>query len=134
MMKNGMAVTLHSPSKTSKVPLALGTPNRSPLKARASPNKQISHLSSTVPWSAVDLDLALTAAPQPTPGRLSQQLAAAAGILTSPEKTMSVEEWVRHRAEQSEADLRRRCEQKVAAFEQEGLRALQSLSGIDVLV
>jgi hypothetical protein len=47
---------------------------------------------------------------------------------------MSVEEWIRHRAEQSEADLRRRCEQKVAAFETEGLRALQSLGGIDVLV
>jgi hypothetical protein len=134
LMKNAVAATLRSPSNTSKVPLALGTPNRSPLKTRVSPSKQISHLSSTIPWSAVDLDLALTASPQPTPGRLSQQLAAAAGILTSPEKAMSVEEWIRHRAEQSEADLRRRCEQKVAAFETEGLRALQSLCGIDVLV
>jgi hypothetical protein len=133
LMKNAMAATLRSPSKTSKVPLALETPNRSPLKTWASPNKQISHLSTTVPWSAVDLDLALTASPQPTPGRLSQQLAAAAGVLTSPEKAMSVEEWVRYRAEQSEADLRRRCEQKVAAFETEGLRALQSLGGINVL-
>jgi hypothetical protein len=133
LVQRNIAAVMNSPSKPSKIPLAPGTPNRSPVKPRVSPSKQISHLSSTVPWSAVDLDVALTASPQPTPGRLSQQLAVAAGILTSPEKSMSVEEWIRYRAEQSEAELRRRCEQKVAAFETEGLRALQSLNGMHVL-
>jgi hypothetical protein len=133
LIKRTVTAVMKSPSKTSKIPLAPGTPNRSPVRMCASPSKQISHLSSTVPWSAVDLDVALTASPQPTPGRLSQQLAAAAGILTSPEKSMSVEEWIRYRAEESEAELRRRCEQKVAAFETEGLRALQSLNGMHVL-
>ena len=34
----------------------------------------------------------------------------------------------------SEAELKQRCEEMVAAFEREGMRALQTLSGIDVVV
>lgn len=130
------AAALLSPTKTSRVPLAPGTPNRSPTKHRAmamSPSKQISRLTSTAPWTAVDLDGIFLASPQPTPGRLGQQLTAAAGALTSPEKSMSVEEWVRFRAEQSEAALRKRCEEMVANFEREGVRALQALNGIQVV-
>jgi hypothetical protein len=58
---------------------------------------------------------------------------AAAGELTSPEKKMSVEEWVRFRAEQGEEQLRRRCELMVAAFEREGLRGLECLAGVEVV-
>ncbi|SMR44022.1 unnamed protein product [Zymoseptoria tritici ST99CH_1A5] len=122
-----------SPTKTSRIPLALGTPNRSPAKQFQSPSKQISHLTSNPPWQAVDLDTVLLASPQPTPGRVGRQLVAAAGELTSPEKKMSVEEWVRFRAEQGEETLRRRCEQMVAAFEREGMRGLECLSGIQVV-
>lgn len=128
-----------SPTKTSRVPLAPGTPNRSPSRLN-SPSKQQQHLSrltSTAPWTAVDLDTILLASPQQqnlsTPGRLGAQLAAAAGVLTSPEKGMSVEEWVRFRAEQSEGELRRRCEEMVARFEREGVRALAALGGIQVV-
>lgn len=122
-----------SPTKTTRIPLAASTPNRSPAKMLLSPSKQVSHLSSSVPWIAADLETVLVPSPQASPGKLSSQLAAAAGGLTSPEKKMSVEQWVRHRAQQGEEELRKRCEQMVATFEKEGMRAVQSLNGINVV-
>ena len=122
-----------SPSKTVRIPLAPGTPNRSPTKAILSPSKHISHLSSTAPWTAIDLDTILLPSPQATPARLGQQLVLAAGELTSPEKQMTVEDWVRFRAGRGEAELKRRCEEMVGAFEREGIRGLESLAGIDVV-
>ena len=128
------AAPILSPTKTVRIPLAPGTPNRpSPSKhLLLSPNKQLSKFTSTSSWTAVDLDTVLLASPQPTPGRLGQQLIDAAGTLTSPEKKMSVEEWVRWRAERGEEELRRRCEGLVGRFEREGVRALESLGGVVV--
>ncbi|KAK4543259.1 hypothetical protein LTR36_005809 [Oleoguttula mirabilis] len=133
---------LLSPTKTTRIPLAPGTPNRAPCspskqQAFLSPSKQqtFSRLTSSTPWTAVDLDTILLASPQPTPGTLGQRLAAAAGtagLLTSPEKGMSVEQWVRYRAAQGEAALRRRCEALVSAFEREGGRAVEGLGGVGV--
>ncbi|GAB1732941.1 hypothetical protein NU195Hw_g196t1 [Hortaea werneckii] len=131
-----MAPTL-SPTKSSRIPLAPGTPNRSPAKhvqlspSKLSPSKQFSRLSSVHPWNPIDLDAILMASPQqPTPGTLAGRLADVAGALTSPEKKLSVEEWVRWRAEKGEEELRRRCEEMVGSFEREGVRALESLGGI----
>ncbi|KAI7664430.1 hypothetical protein KC319_g7479, partial [Hortaea werneckii] len=131
-----MAPTL-SPTKSSRIPLAPGTPNRSPAKhvqlspSKLSPSKHFSRLSSTHPWNPIDLDAILMASPQqPTPGTLAGRLADVAGALTSPEKKLSVEEWVRWRAERGEEELRRRCEEMVGSFEREGVRALESLGGI----
>ncbi len=50
--------------------------------------------------------------------------------LTSPEKKLSVEEWLRHNAKLGEERLRRECDRMVCIFEREGNRALQSLEGI----
>ena len=77
----------------------------------------------------------LLASPQPTPGTLAGRLAGAAvgaGALASPEKGMSVEEWVRFQAAKGEEELRRKCESMVGVFEREGLRALGVLEGIHV--
>jgi hypothetical protein len=124
-----------SPSKTTtRVPLAAGTPHRSPARVLLSPSKQhISGLRSKTPWSAADLDVVLLPSPQPSPAKVRDQLVAAAGALSSPEKKMSVEEWVRYRARMSEEELRRRCERQVEIFEREGMRALESLSGINMV-
>ncbi|KAK5125957.1 hypothetical protein LTR85_011312 [Meristemomyces frigidus] len=129
---------LLSPTKTTRIPLAPGTPNRSPAKQLfLSPSKQqFSRLTSTTPWTAVDLDTVLLASPHPTPNTLTQRLAAVAsaeGGLLSPEKGMSVEEWVRFRAEKGEEALRRRCEEMVSLFEREGGRAVESLAGVGVV-
>lgn len=123
-----------SPTKTTRIPLAPGTPNRSPTRMLISPSKaEISRLASKRPWVPVDLDTAFLASPQPTPGRVGQQLVDAAGALSSPERKMTVEQWVRYRAEQTEEILRRKCEQMVAAFEKEGMRGLESLNEIAVV-
>ncbi|KAF7188455.1 Protein bir1 [Pseudocercospora fuligena] len=122
-----------SPTKTTRIPVAASAPNRSPAKSMLSPSKQMGGLKSAAPWTAVDLDSVLLPSPQPSPGRVGEQLVAAAGALTNPEKKMSVEEWVRHRAAQGEEELRRKCERMVEAFEKQGMRGIQSLEGIEVV-
>lgn len=47
--------------------------------------------------------------------------------LTSPEKRMTIEEFVLHNAKRGEEKLRRECERQIAAFEAEGRRALAAL-------
>ena len=128
-----------SPTKTTRIPLAPGTPNRVPMSPSKrnllSPSKQqLSKLTSTAPWEAVDLDTVLLASPNshPTPSTLSQRLAEAAGTLPSPEKGLTVEAWVRLQAERGEEALRRRCEEVVGVFEREGMRALGALGGVVV--
>ncbi|EMD01174.1 hypothetical protein BAUCODRAFT_135901 [Baudoinia panamericana UAMH 10762] len=126
------ATTILSPIK--RIPLALGTPNRT-LTAKhpllLSPAKQPLHLTSTNPWTAIDLETVLMASPQPTtPGSLAQRLLQAGGMLTEREKGMSVEEWVRWRAGEGERELRRRCEGLVGVLEREGVRAVEAVAGI----
>lgn len=111
-----------SPSR--RVPLApTGTPNRLPVPC--SPTKHDVRLTTIVPWIPADLDsIFLTSSPMST-----ATLATRLGVLTSPEKSMRVEDWVRWRAARAEEDLRSRCEGLVAQLEREGLRALGVLAG-----
>lgn len=123
-----------SPAKTSRVPLAPGTPNRFPTRAlQRSPSKHLlGQLTSSQPWEPVELETILFPSPEKdTPSKqLSDRLVAVGGVLTDPEKQMSVEEWVRWRAEQGEQRLRGECERMVGLFEKEGGRALDVLVGI----
>lgn len=50
--------------------------------------------------------------------------------LTSPEKSMTVEEWIKYNAKEGEEKLRNECERLVGRFESEGNRALRALEGI----
>jgi len=52
--------------------------------------------------------------------------------LTSPEKKMTVEEWISWNARKAEEELRAESERVVGIFEREGGRALRVLEGIDV--
>jgi hypothetical protein len=52
--------------------------------------------------------------------------------LTSPEKRMTVEEWIYHNAGLAEQKLKHECEAMVATFEREGERALNVLEGLVV--
>ncbi|KAF1977627.1 inhibitor of apoptosis repeat-containing protein [Bimuria novae-zelandiae CBS 107.79] len=47
--------------------------------------------------------------------------------LTSPEKRMTIEQFVLHNAKRGEEKLRQECERQIAAFEAEGRRALAAL-------
>ncbi len=53
-------------------------------------------------------------------------------VLTSPEKRMTVEEWIYHNAGLAEQMLRGECEGMVEAFEREGGRARGVLEGLVV--
>lgn len=54
-------------------------------------------------------------------------------ILTSPEKRMTVEEWIRYNAGKGEEKLRIECERAVGRFESQGVNALKALEGLEVL-
>ena len=112
-----------------RVPLANITPSASPSKAN------ISRLRSTLPWTAVDIDRVF----QDTPGGvgdgdenglLSVREVVTTKDLSSPEKKLTVEEWIKHNAVKAEERLRNDCERLVGRFENEGVRALKTLEGI----
>ncbi|KAK4897197.1 hypothetical protein LTR27_005090 [Elasticomyces elasticus] len=128
-----------SPTKTTRIPLAPGTPNRllsSPRRQNqniASPTKTSLRLESTMEWGPVDLDNVFLASPQAaTPGTMLTRLVEVGGGLSEVERGMSVEEWVRWRAGKGEEELRRRCEGAVSLFEREGGRGVGVLEGVVV--
>lgn len=52
--------------------------------------------------------------------------------LTSPEKQMTVEEWIYYNAGEAEKQLKYECEKMVGVFEGEGTRAMKVLEGLSV--
>jgi hypothetical protein len=52
--------------------------------------------------------------------------------LTSPEKRMTVEEWVHFNAGEAEKRLKHECEAMVSQFESEGTKAMNVLEGLAV--
>lgn len=123
-----------TPRTTTRIPLAETTVSRTPLQ-RTSPSKHsntISGLQSAAPWTAVDLDdLSLFAKDE---NGLEEALQKAKDEgLTSPEKKMTVEEWIMFNAQRAEERLKKECEGMVGVFEREGGRAMRALEGIKVL-
>ena len=115
-----------SPSKFQpvRVPLAFSTPMASPSKYN------ISKLQTSVPWTAVDLDTFFLGATSPEKENAAFKVPKANGELTSPEKKMTVEEWIKKNAGAMEERLRGDCERLVGRFEGEGMRALRTLEGV----
>ncbi|KAJ9620227.1 hypothetical protein H2203_007992 [Taxawa tesnikishii (nom. ined.)] len=120
---------LTSPTKTTTVALAASTPNRSPQRRPASPSKILAQLTSTVPWAAADLETVFFPSPEKEneSADVAARLLETGGKLSSPEKEMSVEEWVRWRADKGEERLRQECERMVSLFEAQAARAQASL-------
>ena len=112
-----------SPSKaqTIRVPLAASTPTTSPSK------RNISKLQTSMPWSAIDFEKFFAVSPNADKENVGDALL---GALTSPEKKLTVEEWIYQNARKGEEKLRNECERLVGRFEGEGVRALKSLEGI----
>lgn len=67
------------------------------------------------------------------PNATSVDLDDALKRLTSPERDMSVEDWILWNARGAEERLRGECERLIGSFETEGNRALQCLEGVEVL-
>jgi hypothetical protein len=119
-----------SPTKTTRVPLAASTPNRSP--SRRSPSK-FGRLTSKTSWEPVDLESVFfpdSENENADADDVFNKLLEVGGALTSQEKKMTVEEWIRSRAEMGESKLKNECERMVMLFEKEGNRGLAALNGI----
>jgi hypothetical protein len=121
-----------TPHSTRRVPLA-STPNMSPSKRNVIAGLQSSH-----PWTSVDLDAIFMKSPggENSVGNMMDIFGGAIekakiGDLTSPEKRMTVEEWIHHNAEMAEEKLRNECERMVGTFEREGTRAMRALEGVE---
>lgn len=120
-------LSTQSPSKAqnTRVVLAATTPTASPSK------RNISRLQSTLPWTSIDFEKLFMASPVTEKENLPLTVSRTAeGGLTSPEKKLTVEEWIRYNAQRGEDKLRDDCERLVGRFEGEGLRALKTLEGI----
>lgn len=135
-----LSPSVHNETPSSRTPLAIITPKVSPSK-RAVTTAGISKLSSAFPWTAVDIEGVF----QDSPGAVTDGRETAMGVfaiaggmaagaaLTSPERKLTVEEWIKWKAERAEERLREQCERLVGTFEVEGVRALRVLEGVECI-
>ncbi|KAL3427523.1 AT hook domain-containing protein [Phlyctema vagabunda] len=124
--------TFATPGRSTKAPLVASTPQTSPTRRNV-----IAGLQSEEPWTAVDLDLVFLKSPENEHGQsrglLDEALEKArTGDLSSPEKKMSVEEWIQYNASSAESKFREDCERMVGTFESEGGRAMRVLESVVV--
>lgn len=85
-------------------------------------------------WNPVDLDdLLQSDYANKENVDFNDMLQAAKCDLTSPEKRMTVEEWIAWNAKKGETKLRNECEKLVSVFEREGGRAMQVLEEIECI-
>ncbi|KAJ6109115.1 hypothetical protein N7486_001349 [Penicillium sp. IBT 16267x] len=86
------------------------------------------------PWTPVDIDEALFGeASDKENADLSGLFHGMKRGLTSPEKKMTVEEWIMWNAKNGEERLKRECERLVGQFEKEGSRGMQRLEAIECI-
>ena len=122
--------SLQSPFKSQsiRVPLAVTTPISSPSR------NNMSKLQTTFPWTAVDLEQIFETTPttdkENMPFTLEEADERVKELLTSPEKKLTVEQWIQSNAQRGEEKLRNDCERLVGKFEDQGVRALRVLEGI----
>lgn len=103
--------------------------------SRMSPSKRnvIAGLQSTTPWSPTNLD-AIFGTPKAGADKENgvERLLKQGKELSSPEKQMTVEEWIQFNAGEAEKKLKHECERMVSLFESEGTRAMNVLEGLAV--
>ncbi|KAK7927336.1 hypothetical protein PG985_004334 [Apiospora marii] len=109
-------------SRVALEPVAVTPAPSSPSKRNAN---VLQGLESTHPWTAVDIDEVFEDLNKENinPSSLLQKGAQ----LTTPERKMTVEEWINHNAGLAEDRLKGECEAMVSKFEQEGGRAMRVL-------
>ena len=118
--------------KTKRVALApmAATPTQQ------SPSKRniVAGLQSSKPWTAIDIDVVFgTPKDDVDKENAAERVLRKGKELTSPEKGMTVQEWLYFNAGQAEQELRHECETMVSRFESEGSRAMMVLEGLHVL-
>lgn len=120
--------------KTKRVALApiAATPSRT------SPSKRnvIAGLKSQTPWKKIDLDAVMGTPMASAPDKENNgmdRLLRKGKELTSPEKKMTVEEWIHFNASEAEKMLKHECEAMVSRFESEGNKAMSVLEGLECI-
>ncbi|KAJ4138157.1 hypothetical protein NW768_001975 [Fusarium equiseti] len=115
------------------LPPAVTTPTRvSPSKLSPSKRNVIAGLRSTTPWTELDLDAVFGTPPKDYKENGLDRFLKQGQTLSSPEKQMTVQEWIYHNAAQAEKQLKHECESIVNRFESEGTRAMHVLEGLVV--
>lgn len=102
-----------------------------PVQTSPSKRNVLAGLKTTAPWTAVDVEVIFEDLDKENTLSSAKFLKSGAD-LTSPEKRMTVEEWIYHNAEEAQQKLKHECEAMVSAFEREGTRAMQALEGLIV--
>ncbi|KAF9874748.1 chromosome segregation protein [Colletotrichum karsti] len=122
-----------SRSATAKKRVTHAVPSSTPVRP-SSPTKRkvLASLQSTTPWNPVDIDLIFGSPEKSDKRNAVDRLLHKGTELTSPEKRMTVEEWIHFNANQAEERLRQECEAMVSKFENEGTKAMNVLEGLIV--
>ncbi|KAI1470310.1 uncharacterized protein F4812DRAFT_260472 [Daldinia caldariorum] len=111
--------------------IVLAPVHATPVPTSPSKRNILFGLRSGTPWTAVDVDMIFDDIDKENTSGSAKFLRGGAD-LTSPEKRMTVEEWIYRNAEEAEKKLKLECETMVTAFEKEGTRAMQALEGLIV--
>lgn len=128
-----------SSAMTARHSLGATTPKTPSRSLNRQPGNAKAGLHSETPWEEVDLDTIFAHMKSPDKENASLALGGAkgslkvAGELTKEERKMTVEEWIRHNAVKAEERLKAECEALVGVFEREGMRAVASLEGVEVI-
>ncbi|QPC78577.1 hypothetical protein HYE68_009329 [Fusarium pseudograminearum] len=122
-----------NPKRVALAPV-ITTPTRtSPSKLSPSKRNVIAGLRSTAPWTELDLDTVFgTPVKDSDKENDTERYLKQGQALTSPEKQMTVQEWIYHNASEAEKQLKYECEAIVSRFESEGTRAMHVLEGLVV--
>ncbi|RMJ25068.1 Chromosome segregation protein BIR1 [Aspergillus sp. HF37] len=125
---SGRRVLSPSKKQLAQTPEAAKTP--SPAKQNANTGS----LATSRPWVPIDIEEILFGAgsDKENAGQ-SVPFSGAKGELTSPEKRMTVEQWIYWNARQGEDKLKRETERLIGHFEREGDRAMRALEGIECI-
>lgn len=114
--------------QTTRQPVVAATPSPS----KRNPNAGFP--GSAHPWTPIDIDEILYGESSDKENAdLSGLFKGIKAGLTSPEKKMSVEQWIMWNAKNGEERLKRECERLVSQFEKEGGRAMQRLEAIECM-
>ncbi|KAK1768225.1 hypothetical protein QBC33DRAFT_619082 [Phialemonium atrogriseum] len=121
------------PPSSKRTALALAPVPATPVRGSPSSRRNVvAGLQSTARWTAVDLETVFEGMGPTTSHGVDGILGRGADGLGSPEKRMTVEEWIYHNAGLAERKLRHECEAMVSAFEREGTRAMGVLEELVV--
>lgn len=113
--------------------VALAPPASTPTRGSPSKRNMIAGLRSTAPWTELDLE-AVFGSPRTNSDKDNgaDRFLKQGQSLTSPEKQMTVQEWIYHNAAEAENKLKLECESIVSRFENEGTKAMRVLEGLVV--